>query len=426
MASIDIVSLLTGLVQFVGHTFTTSMDIISTALSVNYQVVSSLLKLILSTTNALIAVLWALYGAVCDVLYYLLEFVVEIFHLTSIATKGVLKLGWILFDAVGLLIHATEKCIAYLCGCLVWIARLVANEITAYNSETNEMVRTLWNGVCNIGSFVILFCNSAVSLVTGSCLEFLHFMQHVCFAAQNTVKTTISSIDSSMESLLQFVLQIPLDAYIGIVFCIGVILWRITGQGFHLSAFRASDTMEIELQGEGADMYAIDSSDDEADGNEENSIADEDDEEEEEDFTDADENSVDSQDRVSITDTDSDDGSPVEESGDSEGSDSSDDAPVHVELPQGYALRSRASPSPMPSYSKGSNPDTLVRQLESERDKRLCVVCQDQVKCVLILPCKHMCLCVHCAHQITAARMANRRICPLCRTRIEKVMNVYV
>lgn len=54
-----------------------------------------------------------------------------------------------------------------------------------------------------------------------------------------------------------------------------------------------------------------------------------------------------------------------------------------------------------------------------------CVVCQDNEKNIVLLPCKHLCLCLECCQTIN--RMAsNRRTCPLCRVKIRDYINVYL
>ena len=42
-------------------------------------------------------------------------------------------------------------------------------------------------------------------------------------------------------------------------------------------------------------------------------------------------------------------------------------------------------------------------------DKRLCVICMEPTNNVLLLPCKHMCLCEECSKLYTS------NICPICK-----------
>ena len=110
----------------------------------------------------------------------------------------------------------------------------------------------------------------------------------------------------------------------------------------------------------------------------------------------------------------------------SEGDENNQNA-INIQLPHRighYGLRARPSPSPLPSSTKMS-PSQLEKVLENERDRRMCVVCQEHTKNVLLLPCRHMCMCVDCAHELIGSR-PTRRICPLCRGRIETVMNVFI
>ncbi|XP_063877224.1 uncharacterized protein LOC135109646 isoform X2 [Scylla paramamosain] len=64
----------------------------------------------------------------------------------------------------------------------------------------------------------------------------------------------------------------------------------------------------------------------------------------------------------------------------------------------------------------------LYQELEEERESRLCVVCQDEVKCVILLPCRHLCLCDRCTIAITRRREG----CPVCRQRIRETMKVFL
>ncbi|KAK2147744.1 hypothetical protein LSH36_538g02060 [Paralvinella palmiformis] len=118
----------------------------------------------------------------------------------------------------------------------------------------------------------------------------------------------------------------------------------------------------------------------------------------------------------------------VVDDSDFESGDENDQNVINIQLTSPstrYSLRERVSCSPARSFSKLSQSE-LERHLENERDKRLCVVCQYNPKNVLILPCKHMCMCVACAHEIATSSNHSRRICPLCRSRIDTVMDVFV
>ena len=60
----------------------------------------------------------------------------------------------------------------------------------------------------------------------------------------------------------------------------------------------------------------------------------------------------------------------------------------------------------------------LDNSVEDER-KQLCVVCFDQTRNCIILPCKHFCMCIECAKQVQ--REFNK--CPICRTPIKEIVD---
>lgn len=64
----------------------------------------------------------------------------------------------------------------------------------------------------------------------------------------------------------------------------------------------------------------------------------------------------------------------------------------------------------------------LLYQLEQEQESKLCIVCQDRNKCVIILPCRHLCLCMECCSII----QREHRSCPVCRQNVGRTMKVYV
>jgi hypothetical protein len=64
----------------------------------------------------------------------------------------------------------------------------------------------------------------------------------------------------------------------------------------------------------------------------------------------------------------------------------------------------------------------LLHQLEQEEESKLCVVCQDRKKCVIVLPCRHLCLCVECCIVIRGGLGT----CPMCRQVVRRTMKIYI
>uniref|UniRef100_A0A4P6D8E2 Putative e3 ubiquitin-protein ligase mgrn1 triatoma dimidiata n=1 Tax=Rhodnius prolixus TaxID=13249 RepID=A0A4P6D8E2_RHOPR len=64
----------------------------------------------------------------------------------------------------------------------------------------------------------------------------------------------------------------------------------------------------------------------------------------------------------------------------------------------------------------------LKMQLEQEKLERLCVVCMDSKRNTMLLNCKHLILCSRCAQVI----VNQTRECPICRSFIFDVINVYI
>lgn len=84
--------------------------------------------------------------------------------------------------------------------------------------------------------------------------------------------------------------------------------------------------------------------------------------------------------------------------------------PAAAQLP----LAGQAAPLPRRKFSLlelEGNAETTANENEQ------CILCCDNKKTVVFLPCLHLCCCVECARQL------NRRACPYCRQRIARAYN---
>jgi len=67
--------------------------------------------------------------------------------------------------------------------------------------------------------------------------------------------------------------------------------------------------------------------------------------------------------------------------------------------------------------------DMLFEQVEREREDKLCVICQDREKCIMILPCRHLCVCQDCQRPLLQQQPVT---CPICRRAVRQTIKAYL
>jgi hypothetical protein len=74
-----------------------------------------------------------------------------------------------------------------------------------------------------------------------------------------------------------------------------------------------------------------------------------------------------------------------------------------------------------PSYAR-----FMRRKLQQEltNESCLCIVCWNDKKTVVLLPCKHLCVCVSCSKKLWDN--TQKATCPICRTEVNNLLEVYV
>ncbi|CAF1932178.1 unnamed protein product [Rotaria magnacalcarata] len=74
-----------------------------------------------------------------------------------------------------------------------------------------------------------------------------------------------------------------------------------------------------------------------------------------------------------------------------------------------------------PSYSR-----FMRRKLQQEltNDPNLCVICCNDKKNIVLLPCRHLCVCLTCSKKLW--NNTSKQTCPMCRNQIDSLLEVFV
>lgn len=411
---------------------------IISVLEVNYDVVSTAIIYISVCLDMLSRILNIASVVFVNIFSAFFDFVLECSHFFSAFFTLLWKFSLLVISFLNLIF----RCLEQFCYCLwsggIWTLETVTSSwlnlkftsINLYEAASSfiyNLFSSIYGGLHLVGYFTV---KGFISLYYATKLLFI--------TAWELLDDSMDLFDRSVRYvtnnvyffLTKFIPGLSKEAYLGVLICtityfFIVNLYNILStRGMTFPFFsRPEYNYWNENRRQRNRRYGMEFSDDEVEMSD-NEIVESDAEtyltdEDDDDIEDIDDENIDSDD-----DENSDDETENDDTSSNESDATTNSNDIDIQLPPADA-RYNLRRSVTPSRTKQHDPDELARAVEHEREKQKCVVCQDEHKSVLILPCRHMCLCVNCGNKIARSKNVDRRICPLCRQRIRTIMNVY-
>lgn len=301
---------------------------------------------------------------------------------------------------------------------LLWFLRGIAVAVETIHWTVFTSVALIWSAVTLIGhSIIYMLCAIPRTIFLSACLLSNNLyvgLQATCNIVVETCRISLQSTVTVAYWIVATVADIPVDAYYGLaVYCLihVSIKYLSKSQRFRRSSAQFLRAVKQMLRALHPVTWL---------------------------WLDIRRSFV----RHNQTNFDEDDRTNVEEDDASDEDDDVHDAVANPDPLVRPALRQDGRPllgrmrtlmrrnSPQPSCARSEPPPPspppeildevfrLKRQLSLEKDNRLCIVCQDRDKCILVMPCRHLCLCRECSEEIDD-------MCPMCRNRIRQRLLVF-
>ena len=427
----DFVNISVNLIHLTVTASSAIIKFVQAVFTFNFHLISGVLQVLKDACYALCTIISLLAAAFYDILGYIFDFGVEVSFLLDCWGRYVAELSVHLYKGLCVLAEWLADFSVYmlwkLAGFLQEVFQICVEGLYSAGELALSVYHILAAGFLTAYGAVELLLTKSTKVSNDSFSIIVNNSHALALSSVQLAKALTDTVGRGIFYIFTDFLQgIPFDVYLGLTVMSGVFLTcKYIGDCLNRNGLTVpffgwrNDQMELNNIN-WRESYLIDSSDDEADNDEdENRLRGN---------TEDAASSSGSENDSNLIHTDSDDSDSDVSDNAVSGEESDDDDQQHdidIRLAQPSAEQPNGSQS-QGSSSSAMGASELEQILEDERDKRLCVVCQDQLKNVLILPCRHMCLCVGCAREIALARYINQRICPLCRSPIQTIMDVYV